>query len=337
MKKIKLIDIKNELNDRIDVFICSSSFDKQRCFAIPEQVAQLNIQDKLIFFIKDLNPEICQNAEDLKNLLGSDAVGIDIEISDTMSKLKRMSTSLDKVIDKSKQQNFLVDITTFTHEGLLILFKLLQLKLNKKNNDKLFLCYNGAESYSYNEENPEDKWLSKGIKSIRSILGYPGLFDPSKKNHLVVLFGFEDERTKRLIDIFEYETVSLAFGSKNESIASDHQKLNESRHNELLRVYPNANKFEISLIDAYKTKDQILSYLESSDDNIVIAPMNNKISTIGAGLAAMEKPEYQLCYVTSNQYNFEAYSMPSDECYLFEITFDASSRYCPVPEEISAK
>jgi hypothetical protein len=183
-------------------------------------------------------------------------------------------------------------------------------------------CYNGAKEYSYNESVAEKKWLSKGVKKIRSILGYPGLLDPSKKNHLIVLFGFERERTKRLIDMFEYDLVSLAFGGKGVSISEDHQVLNEKRHEELLILYPNARKFEISLIDAIDTKQQLLAYMSDfSEYNTVIAPMNNKISTVGAGLAAIENPEIQLCYVTANQYNLQGYSHPSPYCYLFEVLF----------------
>ena len=321
MKKIKLNNIVKTLADKIDVFICSSSFE-ERCFSIPKEAVKLDIPSKLIFYVEDLESKINQNAKKLASILGDSSHEIAIQINNPAQTLKKMSYALSEVISVEKPQNFLIDITTFTHEGLLMLFKLFQLKIKEKNKDKLFLCYNGAKDYSYNETIPEKKWLSKGVKSVRSILGYPGLFDPSKKNHLVVLFGFEEERTRRLIDIFEYNLVSLAVGSKDASITDDHQKLNEARHEELLDLYPNAKKFEISLIDANQTKSQLLEHLKDfSEYNTVIAPMNNKISTIGTGLAAIEKPEIQLSHLTANQYNFEGYSIPSKNCYLFEVTF----------------
>ncbi len=316
---IKLKQIKENIKDKIDVFICSSSFE-DRCFSIPSEAVKLDITSKLIFYVKDLDNKIVQNADKLVSILGNDSQKIDLQINDPAQSFNNMNIALNKIFSKEKSQSYLLDITTFTHEGLLMIFKLLQLKLKK--NDKLVLCYNGAKEYSYNETDPKKKWLSKGIHTIRSIVGYPGLLDPSKKNHLVVLFGFEEERTKQLIDIFEYDLVSLAFGSKNASINENHQQLNESRHEELFKFYKNAEKFEISLVDAIQTKIQILSYIKKFPDyNTVIAPMNNKISSIGTALASIENPEIQLCYVTANQYNFEAYSQPNDDCYLFEIKF----------------
>jgi hypothetical protein len=319
MEKIPLNKLAGFIQDKIDVFICSSSFE-DRCLSISQEAGKLEIPLKLIFYVTDLETKIEQNAKKLASILGEQSFEVAIQIDNPAQTLKIVSEALNKVVSDDIQQNFLMDITTFTHEGLLMLLKLLQLK--KKEKDKLFLCYNGAKDYSYNESIPEEKWLTKGVKSVRSILGYPGLLDPSKRNHLVILFGFEGERTRRLIDIFEFDLVSLAFGSKGESISDRHQQLNEARHNELLKFYPDAKDFEISLINADQTKSQLLGYLNDFPEyNTVIAPMNNKISTIGAGLAALEKPEIQLCYVTANQYNFEGYSQPSEDCYLFEVKF----------------
>lgn len=317
--KIKLSAIKGVIKDKVDVFICSSSFE-DRCFSLPNAVADLGITNKIVFYVKDLDNKIVHNADKLISMLGDDTQKYDLLINDPAQSLGNMSDALNSVCSEEKPQRYMLDITTFTHEGLLMLFKLLQLRL--KENDTLILSYNGAKEYSYNESAPEKKWLSKGVNSIRSILGYPGLLDPSRKNHLVILFGFESERMKRLIEMFEYDLVTLAFGGKNVSINDAHQRLNESRHEELLRLYTSANKLEISLIDADVTKSQLLAYIKTfSDYNTVIAPMNTKISAIGAGLAAIENPETQLCYVTANQYNLEGYSHPSDDCYLFEVKF----------------
>ncbi len=323
---IKLTKIQEAIKDKIDIFICSASFE-DRCLSIPTEAAKLQIPHHIVFFITDLDSKINVNADRLYSLLGTTTKKYPLLINHPAEALTAMITALDETLIAERQQNILLDITTFTHEGLLILIRILQLKL--KLGSRLILCYNGAKEYSYNEPVPEKKWLSKGVNSIRSILGYPGLLDPSKKNHLIVLFGFESERTRRLIDMFEYDVVSLAFGSKDASITRQHQQLNETRHEELLTFYPDAQKFEMSLINAEETKAQLLSYVKQfSQYNTVIAPMNNKISSIGAGLAAIDNPEIQLCYVTANQYNIDAYSIPGDDCYLFELFLDREAAKC---------
>ena len=58
------------------------------------------------------------------------------------------------------------------------------------------------------------------------------------------------------------------------------------------------------------------------DTNIVIAPMNNKISTVGASLAAISNENIQLAYAKASLYNTDGYSSPSDNVYFFKINFD---------------
>lgn len=41
--------------------------------------------------------------------------------------------------------------------------------------------------------------------------------------------------------------------------------------------------------------------------NTIIAPMNNKISTIAAGLASIENTDIQLCYASVKLYNKAGY------------------------------
>ena len=56
-----------------------------------------------------------------------------------------------------------------------------------------------------------------------------------------------------------------------------------------------------------------------SGHNALIAPMNTKISTVGAALLAMEDDTIQLCYATAHQYNEKGYSTPGQECYYFNV------------------
>ena len=55
--------------------------------------------------------------------------------------------------------------------------------------------------------------------------------------------------------------------------------------------------------------------------NTVIAPMNNKISTVGAALAALKNPNIQISYAQADIYNVVGYSMPNDDYYLGELDF----------------
>ncbi len=224
--------------------------------------------------------------------------------------------SIEDIFIDPSSKRILIDITTFTHEGLLILFKIISIK--RRNIDELLIVYVGAKEYSYNEKE-EDKWLSKGIGNIRSVIGYPGLNNPSKFNHLIILFGFESERTSKLIETFESNIVSLGFGSEEGAITKEHHRLNFRRHEELMVHFPNCHKFEFSVSDPFETQKKIIEQINKfPDTNTTVAPMNSKISTIGAALATMINVNIQLCYVTANIYN-SFYSIADTKFHIFKI------------------
>ncbi|OIQ64046.1 hypothetical protein GALL_544070 [mine drainage metagenome] len=182
------------------------------------------------------------------------------------------------------------------------------------------VCYNDSKEYSYNVVNAADKWLTKGVGDVRNIIGYPGYISPARHNHLIILFGFEVERTQRVIEKFEADIVSIGFGSEENSINSVHYAINQNRHKQLLNFNSNLNVFTLSLIDPKKTKanliEQILKY---PDTNVIIAAMNTKLSTVGAALAFRDNPDIQLCYVKANLYNIEGYSLAGENVYLFDV------------------
>lgn len=309
----------NELNSKVesvDIFISSASFEN-RCLSLISSFDRKKIRKGLIFYNKNEEVILSENIEKLKDSFDNPEVfGLDSDHPViTANTFNEVFSNINEKIE-----TLVVDTTTFTHEGLLILIKFLQ--INQEKFGKIFIGYVGAKEYSTDEIELEKKWLTKGIKNIRSVLGYPGLLKPSQKNHLIILFGFESERTSKLIENFEFDKVSLGFGPENDSISKDHYKINYERHLELLNVYPFAEKFEFSLTDPYEAKKQIVTQIKKfTNYNIVIAPLNNKLSTVGAALTALEIQEVQLCYVKAHQYNLFGYSKSSDSCFFIELKF----------------
>lgn len=303
--------------NQINVFIASASFEN-RCFALIDGLQNLEFNKSIVCRTIDFDPKIIENSKlFLQKLKTDNSLIIDLKIGDpTFSFLQLVENIVPLFSGESKK--IALDITTFTHEGLLIIFRILV--AHKREGDHLFFCYNGAKEYSHNETEQENKWLTKGVREVRSVIGFPGYSNPSLKNHLIILFGFERERTIRLIEEYEYDVVSLAFGDKQKSIQSSHQQINEDRHREIIGLYSSAQKFNISLTNPEITKQEILNYVSKFEGyNVVLAPMNNKLSTIGAGLASLENPNIQLCYMQANQYNLEGYSEAGDDFYIWSI------------------
>ncbi|MPM08893.1 hypothetical protein SDC9_55209 [bioreactor metagenome] len=306
--------------DNISLFICCSSFE-DRCFVIPRLVSKFKNTKRVVFFNSNEAESIKINANKLLNLAKKNTRLIELNSDKPISNYVNIIQLFDEIkYEFPNRPNITIDTTTFTHETLLVLFRILHLR--KEDLGDIRICYVGAKEYSTNMKNETDKWLSKGVDEIRTILGYPGFTDPTKKNHLIILFGFEFERTKKIIEEYEFDVITLGFG--DEPIQDNHMKINCERHMRLLVEHPDAREFRFSLKNPIQTKIQLLQYInleELNGYNTVIAPLNNKLSTLGAGLAAIENENIQLAYAKATIYNTEGYSVPNDDIYYSKIEF----------------
>lgn len=311
MNPITISELLDKIG-KVDLVIASASFE-ERSFSVVKNLT--NIPNIWVCYNTNEEEFFHENVLRLKKF-GNTNTSILFNSDDPLMTASSLLANFEKLSPSIK--NILVDITTFTHEGLLILFKFIW--LYKKRFTNVFLTYTGADDYDVNQNDPDKKWLTKGTKSIRSVLGYPGLMSPSRRNHLIILFGFESERTRKLIENFEFEKVSLGFGPENDSIKKDHHFINRNRHLKLLEQFPIAEKFEFSLTDPILCKDQLLSRVKLySQYNTVIVPLNNKVSTIGAALSSIENNSIQVTYVRAHEYNLKGYSRPSDKFYLIDM------------------
>jgi len=315
----ELLENINKVIDRnYDYFLCCSSFE-ERCLAIAKVLERSKIEKAIIFYNEDQKGKITENVEKLKSLLAPINT-ISLHSDNPVMVISKLHESvIENILKFDRIVNLLIDISTFTHETLLMLFRLLSLQKEKI---KVSICYTNVKEYSYNVKDTSEKWLTKGVGDVRNIIGYPGYINPSRKNHLIILFGFEVERTIRIIEKFEPDFVSIGYASENTSTNQEHFKINQQRHQELGNNYPNLNVFTTSLVDPYQTKLDLLAQIEKfPNTNIIIAPMNTKLSTLGAALAFESNQDIQLCYVKANLYNSEGYSLTGDTFYFFKIQF----------------
>ena len=315
VETFKLRDLKEHIATPLDVFICSASFE-ERCKSIAACISSGTVDHVLVCENEELAEYVGKNARYLGDRFIDRAIHVPLSLSNPLRVADSMAEGLEKVIS-TNPQSYLVDVTTFTHEALLILLSLLRQRL--KSSDTIRFAYTAAKEYSLGAEG-DDKWLSKGIKQIRSVLGYPGDPLPTRQFHLVVLAGFENDRAAQLIDAYEPAIVSLGFGNKQQSITNEHFEINIAFHKRLCDIYRGLETFTFSLIDPLQAKVDIAKQIASKPGyNVVVAPLNNKISTIGSALAAFENSDIQLCYSQANFYNYENYSSAGDEVYLLDI------------------
>lgn len=224
-----------------------------------------------------------------------------------------------RTLTEKNLRSIFIDITTFTHETILIILAIL---IEKYSDAEIICGYNNAQEYSVGKDSLKTKWLSRGIGDVRSVLGYSGNIKPSQNNLLMVIVGYEYERAARIID--EIAPDELSIGYNIECNATTEKDRNASAgYAKLLKdmavYFEHTTEFVVPCDNPYETYLSICRKLDSisKNTNITIVPMNNKLSTIGVALVGLVRTDVQICYAPALIYNTSAYSLPGELCYIF--------------------
>jgi hypothetical protein len=309
MKYLSTVNGLNSLPEKIDFFLMCASYE-DRTLTFYDHIEASRISNFKLFYIEEFLKYTESNI--IKYESKFNLSKYNLSISSPISIADSLIECFSNLENKS---NVVIDISTFTRESLLIILKFL--KLNCEKFSEIYLFYRCANV------NPE---LSSRVKQIRSVLGYMGELEEYRPLHLILLSGFEVLRAKEIIDTIEPDYISIGFGDKERSISQDLFEINKGFTEKIISYYKNEdilNVFNHSLIDIYEVKKTILELVDANPDhNFVIVPLSNKMSTIGAGLAALENSKVQLCYSEVESYNTENYSYMMEECIIEVLNFN---------------
>ena len=307
-KAIPSSSLNKSISTPIDLFITCASFE-DRCLSASFELPIDKIESATIFYMEEFADHSSDNKSKLLDYFGDK--GRDFPLSNHNP--RSTADCIFKTLHgKVENNNLLIDITTFTRESLLILLKALY--DTKSLFNECQLIYTCATQISEN--------LSYDLVEIRTILGYIGEMKPTVPLHLIILAGFEYERARQVIDAYEPDFISIGYGGEDESVADHLHELNIKFKSKLASIYENDVVFEFahSLVDPFVTKNRLAEIVRNRVKcNTVIVPLNTKISTVGAGLLAIEQPELQICYTEMANYNFNNYSQASNQFYIFKL------------------
>ena len=313
-------------SDKFDLFICYNSFE-DRCVSIASNISIDFFRTALIITDKEPLENEEENLNKLSDIFRDKKRIARVDLSFPLTVADRIMEELVLINSSVPLNKVFIDITTFTHETLLMLFAIFREKFH----DAEIVCgYINAQEYSVDEEHPQIKWLSRGIGDVRSVLGYSGSLQPSKENHLIVIMGYEYERAARIIDAIDPDCLSIGYNTEKTSTA-DRDRDASAGYANLVKIlaayYEQTSDFEVPCNNPYEAYIAICKKIEEIGENvnIMLAPMSNKISTVGAALAALENRNVQICYAPALAYNTTAYSLAGNTCYIFSFDYPKNS------------
>lgn len=221
--------------------------------------------------------------------------------------LRKISEIAQSRVSVSPQGPICIDATTFTRESLLVACALLSQNVSAM---PLRVFYSSPQKHG--------EWLSRGFREVRNVMGFPGIQTPGAPTSLIVLSGFEPDRTCRLIEAYEPSEVLLGIGNP----ATNHTFLDRNvAEQKLILSRQDVHKFYFPANSVAECASTLRSMIAShSPSNIIIAPMCTKLSTIAAFLVAEENHAIQLAYSVPGEYNIDEYSSGISAIYSEDIT-----------------
>ena len=309
-------DINSNLHDKY-IYICFASFE-ERSITISLSLDINRIINTTILRNISIDNQFAVNK--ISERIDNTRI-IDLNLNNPTVTAKIL-TGMIKDLSFYKDTPLVIDITTFTHETLAMLLKLIYEK--KKMFTSVFCLYNGASDYSNSKvDGLTQMWLSKGCKDVRNVIGFPGLMRPASKICLVILTGFELERTTKLIELLEPDKIILGKGvdvihdNHENTIKHFHDKFEEWKEN---YKHGNCRNIDFSCKDIQKTVNILKELVsENPNDNFIFVPLNTKLSTIATTIVALHNPRIQICYAVPEMYNTKNYSSPDDKITIVDL------------------
>lgn len=238
--------------------------------------------DDLTVKSRELVKEICdENKIDLKYLEISDL--------DTVEKWKLFDeyfSNKDNVGEK-----VLLEISTMPRDTIWSLLYFL-------NPLDISIDYIYHTPKSYNTD-----WLTKEPGKPRLLFKHSGISKLGTQTALIILTGFEIERTKQLVNFFEPKLTYLGLQKGNQF---NNEKRNAGNHASI-KGYTETKEFEL---DAYADDNGYSSIKAQIDElkdkyNVIVASLGPKPTSIAMYKAFLDNPDIALAYVPAKEFNVE--------------------------------
>jgi hypothetical protein len=173
------------------------------------------------------------------------------------------------------------------------------------------LVYGEPKKYATEEKNKEDRWLTRGVLSVKSVPQFGGVQFPRRAKLLTVILGHEGERTHITVRRHQPDKIILIPQGQQQH----HKGLREiaERENEqIISIYGKDSFWKSGLpsrgvVETERTIQKIYDQHRYTH-NMFLAPNGTKLQLIGTYLACRSLPEIQITYGVPAIYNWQKYS-----------------------------
>lgn len=190
----------------------------------------------------------------------------------------------------------ILDITTMSRNIVWSILYFLRVKIKE-----VSIVYHQPNVYT-------DKWISREPGQPRLLFKHSGIYDLSKEITLLLITGFDEERTRYILQKYEPKRVYLLVQTGEQF--NNFNRNNVDVHRKICREFGMYEDDIVSqMIDAYSA-DLGYSTIESivrseENSNIILASFGPKPSAVSAYRCYMQHPEIALCYLPCKDYNID--------------------------------
>lgn len=311
MNELKGPDLAAGLIGRRWAFLSCLSFE-DRSLALAEAVIDARPELWLCLVNDDIETDVSDMRRRAVELADRAGVAIDFRSASKRNPLVLADTMIKIGEERVNDQDvhWIADVTTMTHEMLLVVVAAAD-EIIPTWRDLQFV-YNVAGHYS-GEDDVASKWISRGMHELRSVIGYPGSRSPGEPTTLVALPGFDSERMRRVVEEIEPDRLLVGIACPTDGRHAWSAEKNREIARQLLAIR-DGELFEYAALDPFAALEAVINVTLGVNGNVLLVPLNSKISTVALGVLARRRPEWQVCYAPALIYNLD-YATRSD-CFL---------------------
>ena len=201
-----------------------------------------------------------------------------------------------------------IDITTFPRQALLLLIRYIDSHPHRR---VIRLLYAEPKRYATEESKKGDRWLTRGVLSVKSVPQFGGVQFPRRAKLLVVILGHEGERTHITVRRHQPDKIILI----SQGLQQHHRGLREiarQENEQIISIYGEKSfwKSDLPSRGVAETERIIKNIYDKHryTHNMFLAPNGTKLQLVGAYLACRHLPEIQVTYAVPAIYNWQKYS-----------------------------